>query len=58
MRELTPAEIAEVIIADLMRVTPLSGSAMYYDEETGCVDFNGTFRPIEIASRIYGALHG
>jgi hypothetical protein len=58
MRELTPAKIAEVIIADLIRVAPLSGSDMKYDEETGCVDFCGVFRPIEIASHIYGALHG
>jgi len=54
----TTEELAEIIVADLERVTPLSGSEMRYDAETGCVDFNGTFRPIEIATRIREAYFG
>jgi len=45
-------QIARAIIDDLVRVTPLSGSSMTYNAETGCVDFEGAFRPAEIAQSI------
>lgn len=45
-------DITKIIIEDLERVCPLSGSEMSYEAETGCVDFNGCFRPIEIARKI------
>lgn len=48
-------QVAQVIVDDLRRVAKVSRSEFGYDPETGCVDYCGTLRPIEIAQAILAA---
>lgn len=49
---MTREQVVDVIIQEIERVAPLSGSGYRFDDETGCMDFDGVFRPIEMASAI------
>lgn len=48
--------IEHVIRGEIERVAPLSNSVYSYDPETGCMDFDGTFRPVEMATAIVSML--